>query len=107
MRDLRLRPVIEKRGGNWIDVLPTTTKQYNNRIHTSTKLSPKYAYLERNEGIVHKILLDRRNKVEPKFRINDLVRTADLKKTFSQRDTTNWSYKLYKITEFIFETIPS
>ena len=25
---------------------------------------------------------------------------------FSKRDTTNWSYKLYKITEIINETIP-
>ena len=39
--------------------------------------------------------------------MNNLVRTADLKKTFSKGDTTNWSYKLYKITEFINDTIPS
>ena len=41
------------------------------------------------------------------FQINDLVRTADLKKTFSKSHTTNWSYKLYKITEIIKDTIPS
>ena len=45
--------------------------------------------------------------MKPKFQINDLVRPADLKKTFSKEDTTNWSYKLYKITEFINVTIPS
>ena len=28
-------------------------------------------------------------------------------KTFSKGDTTNWSYKLYKITELIIDTIPS
>ena len=39
--------------------------------------------------------------------MNDLVRVADLKKTFSKGDTTNWSYKLYKITEIINDTIPS
>ena len=39
--------------------------------------------------------------------MNDLVRTADLKKTFSKGDATNWSYKLYKITEIINDTIPS
>ena len=52
-------------------------------------------------------MLDKRNKIKPKFRINDLVRTADLKKTFSKGDTTNWSYKLYKIIEIINDTIPS
>ena len=52
-------------------------------------------------------MLDKRKKVIPKFQINDLVRVADLKKTFSKSDTTNWSYKLYKITEIVNDTIPS
>ena len=30
-----------------------------------------------------------------------------LKRTFSKGDTTNWSYKLFKITEKIYDTIPS
>ena len=107
IRDLLKRPVFEKGDGNWIDVLPTITKQYNNRIHSSTKLSPKDASLKKNEGYVYKNLLDKRKKVTPKFQLNDLVRTADLKKTFSKGDTTNWSYKIYKITEIIKDTIPS
>ena len=93
--------------GNWIDVLSTVTKQYNNRIHSSTKLTPIQASLKKNEGFVYKNLLDERKKVTPKFQINDLVRTADLKKTFSKSDTTSWAYKLYKITEIINDTIPS
>ena len=107
IRDLLRRPVFENGDGNWIDVLPTITKQYNNRIHSSTKLTPIQASLKKNEGYVYKNLLDKRKKVTPKFQINDLVRTADLKKTFSKGDTTNWSYKLYKITETIKDTIPS
>ena len=39
--------------------------------------------------------------------MNDLIRTANLRKTFSKSDTTNWSYKLYKVTEIINDTIPS
>ena len=45
--------------------------------------------------------------MKPKFQLNDLVRVADLKKTFSKRDTTNWYQKYYKITEIINDTIPS
>ena len=107
IRDLLKRPVFEKGDGNWVDILPTITKQYNNRIHSSTKLSPIQASLKKNEGFVYKNLLDKRKKVNPKFQINDFVRTADLKRTFSKGDTTNWSYKLYKITEVINDTIPS
>ena len=107
IRDLLKRPVFEKGVGNWIDVLSTITKQYNNRIHSSTKLSPKDASLKKNEGFVYKNLLDKRKKIKPIFQINDLVRVADLKKTFSKGDRTNWSYKLFKITEIINDTIPS
>ena len=107
IRDLLKKIVFEQGDANWIDVLPTITKQYNNRIHTSTKLTPIQASLKKNEGYVYKNLLDKRNKIKPKFQLNDLVRTADLKKTFSKSDTTNWSYNLYKITEIIKDTIPS
>ena len=107
IRDLLKKIVFEQGDAKWIDILPTITEQYNNRIHTSTKLSPKDASLKKNEGFVYKNLLDKRKKVKPKFQINDLVRTADLKRTFSKGDTTNWSYKLYKITEIINDTIPT
>ena len=46
-------------------------------------------------------------KVIPKFQVSDYVITADLKKMFSRGDTTNWSYKLFKITENNNDTIPS
>ena len=45
--------------------------------------------------------------MKPKFQLNEFVRVADLKKTFSKGDVTNWSYILYKITELIIDTIPS
>ena len=70
-------------------------------------MTPIQASLKKNEGYVYKNLLDKRKKVKAKFQINDLVRTVDLKKTFSKGDTTNWSYKLFKITEIIKDTIPS
>ena len=107
IRDLLKKPVFERGDAKWIDILPTITKQYNNRIHSSTKLSSKDASLKKNEGFVYQNLLDKRDKIKPKFQINDLVRVADLKKTFSKGDTTNWSYKLYKITEIINDSIPS
>ena len=107
IRDLLKKIVFERGDANWIDILPTITKQHNSRIHSSIKLSPKDASLKKNAGFVYKNLIDKRNKIKPKFQINDLVRTADLKKTFSKGDTTNWSYKLYKVTEIVNDTIPS
>ena len=52
IRDLLKRPVFEKSDGNWVDVLQTRTKQYNNRIHSSTKWTPIQASLKKNGGFV-------------------------------------------------------
>ena len=47
LRDLLRRPVFERGDANLIDVLPTTTKQFKNRKHSSTKLTPSEASLKR------------------------------------------------------------
>ena len=107
IRDLLKKIVFENGDANWIDVLPTITKQYNNRIHSSTKLTPIQGSVKKNESFVYKNLLDKRKKIKPQYEIGDLIRTADLRKMFSKGDTTNWSYKLYKITEIINDTNPS
>ena len=88
-------------------MISTIINKYNNKIHSTIKLTPSQASLKENEEYVYQNLIDKRKKIKPKYKINDLVRTADLKKTFSKGDTTNWSYKLYKITEVINDTIPS
>ena len=49
----------------------------------------------------------RKKTIKPKVQVNDLVRIADLKKTFLKVDTINWSYRIYKITEITKDTIPS
>ena len=107
IRDLFKKPVFERGDGNWIDVVSVKTKQYNNRVHTSTTLTPIQASLKRNEGYIYKNLLDKRKKTKPKFQVDNLFRRADSKKTFSKRDSFNWSYNLYKITENKHDKIPS
>ena len=47
IRDLLKRPVFEQGDGNWLDFLPTTAKQYNNGIHSSTKITPNQASLKK------------------------------------------------------------
>ena len=46
----------------------------------------------------------KRKKNKSKNEIHVLVRTADSTKTFSEGDTTKWSYKSNKTTELINDT---
>ena len=107
IRDLLKKPVFEKGNANWIDELQSITSKYNNKIHSSTKMSPIQASKKSNESEVYTNLQDKRKKRKPKKKLGDLVRTADKRNIFSKSDSTNWSYKLYTITEIIDDTIPS
>ena len=89
IRKLLKRPVFERGDGKWIDVLPTITKQYFNRVHSSTKLTLIQDSLKKKEGFAYNNSLDKRKKINTKIQVNDLVRTADLKRTFSISDTNN------------------
>ena len=106
IRNLLKKPVFEKGNADWLSELPSVTKQYNNTIHHSIKMTPNQASKKTNEK-VYSNLQDRRVRQKPKFKLGDLVRTADIKRVFSKGDSTNWSYKLYTITEIIHDTIPS
>ena len=79
------KPVFQSGDVGWNDVLPTITKQYYKKIHSSTNLKPIQASFEKNKGFVYKNFLDRRKKNKPKCKIDDLVRSADIKITISKK----------------------
>ena len=107
IRNLLKKPVFEKGRADWLFELPSVIKQYNNTIHSSIKMTPNQASKKSNEKIVYNNLKDNREVGKPKFKLGDLVRTSDIRRVFSKGDSTNWSYKLYTITEVIHDTIPS
>ena len=106
IRTFLKKPVFEKGNADWVSELTSVIKKYNNTIHHSTKMTPIQASKKSNEKIVYNNLEDNREVRKPKFKLGQLVRTADNKRVFSKGDSTNYSYKLYTITEIIHNTIP-
>ena len=92
---------------DWFSELPSVNKKYNTTIHHSTKMTPFQASKKLNETEIYSNLHDRRVRQKPKFKIGQLIRTADIKRVFSKGYSTNYSYKLYTITDIIHDTIPS
>ena len=99
--------MFEKRKAYWLSELPSVIKQYNKTIHSSTKMTPNQANKKSNEKLINSNLQDRRIRRKPKYKLGHLIRTADIKQVFSKSGSTNWSYKLFTITEVIQDTIPS
>ena len=107
IRNLFKKAVFEKGRADWLSVLPSVIKQNNNTIHHSIQMTPIQASKKVKEKEVFSNLEDNREIQKPKIKLGQLVRTADNKRVFSKGDSTNWSYKLYTITEGIHDTIPS
>ena len=66
IRNLLEKRVFWKRVATIVGMLPSKTKHYNYRIHSSTKLTPTKAGLKKNEGFFYKFLLDKRKKIQTK-----------------------------------------
>ena len=68
----------------YIDVLPDLVEDYNNTVHSSTKLTPK---MKKNELTVWRNLYPERYKkydITPKFSVGDEVRITKKKKVFEK-----------------------
>ena len=93
---------------NYIDVLPDLVEDYNNTVHSSTKLTPTDASKEENELKVWRNLYPDRYKtsrLNPKFSVGDEVRITKKKKVFEKGYTTRWTEEIFTIKE-IRETDP-
>ena len=107
IRNLLKKPIFSAANADWISELRSVIKQYKNTIQSSTKMKPTNASKKSNEKLVYSNLQDRRDRQQQKFKLGQLVRTADIKRVFSKGVSTNYSYYLYTKTEVIHDTIPS
>ena len=93
---------------NYIDALPELVEDYNNTVHSSTKLTPIEASKKKNELTVWRNLYPDRYKtsrLNPKFSVGDEVRITKKKKVFEKGYTTRWTEEIFTIKE-IRETNP-
>ena len=107
LRNLLKKPVFLAENADWLSELPSVTMKYNNTIHSSIKKNLLQASKKSNEKIVYNDLKDNRESRKPKFKLGQSVRSSDIRRVFSKGDSTNYSYKLYTITEVIHDTIAS
>ena len=98
--------MFEKCKASWIDELPSLIEKHNKTSHNSMKMTPNQAGKKSNEKKVYSSLHDRRVRQQPKFKLGHLVLTHNIKRVFRKGYSTNYSYNLYKITEFLHNTIP-
>ena len=86
----------------YMDILPDLVEDYNNTVHTSTKMTPIEASKKKNELTVWQNLYQDRlkiNNLTPKFSVGDEVRISKMKKVFEKGYTTRWTEEIFTITK--------
>ena len=84
--------------GNWLNHLDAALQKYNNRVHTTTKMTPfemsfntlipRDSYRDSYRSFSNPI---------PKFQVGDFVRVPDKRNIYSKGYTTNWNRELFTI----------
>jgi len=85
----------------YIDILDKLVDQYNNKIHSSTGMSPKEASKPKNETKVWRKLYDNyvpAKREKPKFKIADKVRITRKKGIFEKGYTSRWTEEVFTIS---------
>ena len=94
VRHFLKKSVFEKGNADWLSELPSVIKQYVNTNHSSAQMTSVQATKKENAIEVYSNLQDQRVRQQPKYKLGQLVRTADIKRVFSKEDSINWSYNL-------------
>ena len=108
MKEKMFKYFTDNNTNKYIDVLPDLVEDYNNTVHSSTKLSPVEASKKENELKVWRNLYPDRYKtsrLNPKFSVGDEVRITKKKKVFEKGYTTRWTEEIFTIKK-IRETNP-
>jgi uncharacterized membrane protein YfhO len=92
----------------WVKILNSVLEYYNNKIHSSIKMSPNEAskYPEKIKEIINDNnyeneinMTKRQNK--PKFKVGDRVRIYKWKNHFEKSYTAKWTLEVFKISEVV------
>ena len=102
MKEKMWKYFTDKNTYRYMDILPDLVEDYNNTVHSSTKLTPVEASKKKNELTVWRNLYPDRLKIQqpitPKFSVGDEVRITKKKEPFEKGYTTRWTEEIFTIT---------
>src|SRR5438093_1202756 len=91
----------------WVKILPTIVSIYNNKIHSSIKMSPTEA--SKNPEKIMQLISEKNYENEntlkknksPKFKMNERVRIYKYQYTFTKGYTARWTTEIFKISQVV------
>ena len=99
LRELMMKEFAKNNNTVWYNILPKLIKIYNNRYHSTIKMSPIKVNKNNEKYIKENIYsYDKTTKI-PRYKINDLVRISLKRRDIFDKPIGNikWSEELFKI----------
>lgn len=109
LKSLMFRKFTEIGNYNWLKILPSLVKEYNNRKHRTIGMKPIDVNIK-NESIVKETIHKNRqyytkSDKRKKFKVDDKVRLSRFKKIFDKGYLPNWTNEIFTVSK-ILPTIP-
>ena len=81
----------------YLDALDQMVKNYNEKVHSTIKMTPKEASKDINRGKVYFNIIRKQNKSPPsiKYKKDDEVRISKYKRYFEKGYTPNWKEEIF------------
>lgn len=97
------RRFTEEQTERWAGMITDLLEWYNNKIHSTIKMTPKEASKKKNEPELLELEQDNKpiKKQKPKFKIGDKVRISKLKKHFEKGYTPNWTVEIFTVSNVL------
>jgi hypothetical protein len=108
LKSLMWRRFTQEQTHHWIDMVPELLEEYNNRKHSTIKMTPIEASKKKNEDALWKFqygdVQDKETEEAPAdkpsdLQVGDWVRISKVKRTFEKGYTAGWSKEIFQINE--------
>ena len=98
LKDKIYRKMTARDTNKYIDFLSKIVQEYNNTIHSTTKMKP----VKVKQGSLS--YAPAKNTKKPKFKTGDIVRITKYKNIFPKGHEPNWTQELFQVKKRILTT---
>ena len=105
-KNMMYKKFTENNNTIFYNILDGLVKNYNNKYHSSIKMTPVEASKKINEKKIKNIYNFEKTKKPGRFRIGDKVRISLEKNIFEKGYDTNWTQEIFVIYDIKYSNVP-
>ena len=105
-KNMMYKKFTENNNTIFYNILDELVKNYNNKYHSSIKMTPVEASKKINEKKIKNIYNFEKTKKPGRFRIGDKVRISLEKNIFEKSYETNWTEEIFVIYDIKYSNVP-